>query len=719
MTTLPRLLRSFDVTVLLRVLGLALAVVFGCDGHLLEEPAYVAASKALGTPLPSCSEAARSGYTTSGKKLVLALEVATTNQVTLTATGGEIRVNNYACLTPAGTKLRIGDVSRIEVNGTALDDLVIVDLVFGPFGTVMTAGNITPTGIVLDLAAGSNDSVEVRGTGLNDTITFGSDGVLEYADFTGDGRADLLAANAERITVAGASGADTLSGQGRMGTRTLVVPSGLLATPGAIGPTSLPMRLYGGAGNDTLTGGNGDDTLDGMEGDDTLVASGTTGSDGNDAFVGGDGRDTVDYGARATNTYLSIGHDRTSATSAGAACDTANVNHRGDDGAYDATGQLECDDVDTTVENLNGGAGTDVLIGSTSSNTIRGGAGSDYLWGGPAGACSTTQDVDVLNGEEGDDVFVPLLAAGASAADCRDTFNGGPGVDAVLYTFRTNAVTASANAGATSGESGEGDTLGTDIEIVFGGQGNDTLAAGVRAAWLFGCEGDDTLTGGTGDDVLVGGPGNDLMNGLAGSDRFVEKGSVARVIAGAREGSLPVAYDAAIVGCASSSGTSVANGAGSDRMNGGIGTEDTVDYGGLALALGSFSFTDHGPRTAALTVTLCASSASTSSVGAATSCTSGTAGGDGESGENDDVINVTRVYGGDGDDLLTGAATHDALYGYGGDDQLNGGEGCDTLVGGAHGNAESNVLVGGGGDDVCLEAGSGVRAQQTTCELRP
>ncbi len=709
--------RTFDPTLLLRALGLLVVALFGCSSTGHDEPVYVAANAALGTPLASCSTAASSGYTTSGKRLVLTLDVATTNQITLTATAGEVRVNNYPCVTAAGVKLRIGDVNRVEVTGTPLDDLVIVDLVFGAFGSVMTAGNITPTGIAVDLGGGTDDSVELRGSGLNDTITFGSDGTTQYGDFTGDGRADLRAINTERLAIAGASGADTLSGQGRVGGRALVVPSGLDASAGAIGATSLPMRVFGGAGNDTLTGGNGNDLLDGMEGDDALYASGTLGTDGNDAFVGGDGRDTADYGTRTASTYLSIGHGRTSTTSAGAACSSANTNNRGDDGAYDASGQLECDDIDATVENLVGGSGTDVLIGSTASNTIRGGGGSDYLWGGPAGACSTTVDVDVLNGEDGDDVFVPLIADGAAAADCRDTFNGGNGVDAVLYSFRTNGVTASPNGAASSGESGEGDTIGADVELVFGGSGDDLLSAGPRAVWLFGCAGNDTLVGGNGNDVLAGGPGDDLMNGFAGDDRFVEKGGVALLVAGAREASPPTSYDASFLGCTGASGTTVSNGAGADRMNGGVGTEDTVDYGSLPLALGSYGLASAAGRTAPLVITLCAASASSSSASITTVCTSGTAGGDGESGENDDIVNVTRVFGGDGDDVITGAATNDMLYGYAGNDQLSGGEGCDTLVGGAHGNGESNVLAGGGGDDVCLAAGSGGGAQRTACEV--
>jgi Ca2+-binding RTX toxin-like protein len=327
--------------------------------------------------------------------------------------------------------------------------------------------------------------------------------------------------------------------------------------------------------------------------------------------------------------------------------------------------------------------------------------------------------VDVLNGEDGDDVFVPFLASGANASDCRDTFNGGAGTDSVLYTFRTNAVRASPSGAATSGESGEADTIGGDVEIVFGGSGDDVLSAGYRATALFGCGGNDDLQGGSGDDLLVGGSGDDLMNGFAGNDRFVEKGSVPRLEAGAREATPPTAFDPSWLGCTAASGAVVANGAGADRMNGGIGVEDTLDYGPVPVSFGAFALVDAGARTAALTVTLCASSASSSAAATPSTCNSGTAGGDGEAGENDDAVNVTRVYGGSGDDVLNGAATNDQLYGYGGDDRLNGGDGCDTLVGGAHGNGESNVLNGGSGDDVCIAAGSGAGASVTGCELTP
>ncbi|WP_353143379.1 beta strand repeat-containing protein [Acinetobacter pragensis] len=52
------------------------------------------------------------------------------------------------------------------------------------------------------------------------------------------------------------------------------------------------VRLYGYAGNDTLTGGSGDDSLRGGDGNDTLI-----GGAGNDLLIGGSGNDTLTGGA--------------------------------------------------------------------------------------------------------------------------------------------------------------------------------------------------------------------------------------------------------------------------------------------------------------------------------------------------------------------------------------------------------------------------------------
>ena len=62
---------------------------------------------------------------------------------------------------------------------------------------------------------------------------------------------------------------------------------------------------------------------------------------------------------------------------------------------------------------------------------------------------------------------------------------------------------------ADDGEAGEGDNIGTDIEHLVGGAGNDRL---------FGTAGTNTLNGGAGNDLLDGGAGADYLVGGSGTD---------------------------------------------------------------------------------------------------------------------------------------------------------------------------------------------------------
>ena len=745
--------RSLKLTTCGVVLAAAAMASVGCSGATKApeaDPAlYGATAGALGTPLAACSTASSTGYTSASKKLVLTLDTGTTNEVIISATNGEVRVNNYACVTSTGVTLKVADVNRIEVVGTASADLVIVDLLYGSFGSTMTAagsGAADTAGFKVDLSTASSgtDKVMVRGTASADTIVFGTDGTNDFIDFTGDNKADILVIGAGSLGASTAAGVDIISGQGKVPTASAnMTATASVATTavaaGAMSATTTPLTLFGGSGNDTLRGGDGDDTLDGMEGDDTLIASGTSGVDGDDTFTGGDGTDTADYSTRTTNTYLSIGDRRATVWESVSANSLACSGKPGDDGKYTSSGQVECDNIDSTVENLTGGTVTDVLIGSTSSNVINGGAGDDYIWGGPGGSCSATVDVDVLNGGAGNDVFMPLLLGGGTTTDCRDTYNGGAGTDFVLYTWRTAAVTAGANGAATSGLASEFDTIATDVEAIFGGSGADVLTTPAAGGSVFGCAGNDSLVGGAGKDKLVGGEGNDLLNGAAGDDLFIEKGTIAATFAGDFYGAVvsslyvaddthpPTAFVAALLGCAAgTAGATVPpatnNGDGADKMNGGSGTEDTVDYGSEDITIGGYSFVTATGRTAALTITLCRATETTSTT-TTTVCLSGTAALDGESGEGDNVINITRVNGGTQGDTITGADTNDVIYGFGGDDTLVGGAGNDTLIGGAAGNGELNTITGGTGDDICLARGddsvsaNNTPAAYTTCEL--
>jgi hypothetical protein len=103
-----------------------------------------------------------------------------------------------------------------------------------------------------------------------------------------------------------------------------------------------------------------------------------------------------------------------------------------------------------------------------------------------------------------------------------DTFNGGAGVDRVVYEERRNGVRVTLDGLNNDGETGEGDRVESDVEAATGGSGDDLLAGNDQPNGFTGNAGADNLTGGPGTaaDVLIGGPGRDRMEGGEGSDNL-------------------------------------------------------------------------------------------------------------------------------------------------------------------------------------------------------
>lgn len=110
---------------------------------------------------------------------------------------------------------------------------------------------------------------------------------------------------------------------------------------------SIPMKIFGGLGNDILTGSFQQDTIDGGPGTDVI-----DGSDGDDIITGGAGDDQI-QGGRDSDTI---------------------------------DGQVGDDTID-------GGIGDDVIHGSVGADRITGGSGVDKLFG-DAGK-------DILNSRDG------------------------------------------------------------------------------------------------------------------------------------------------------------------------------------------------------------------------------------------------------------------------------------------------------------------------------
>ena len=174
-------------------------------------------------------------------------------------------------------------------------------------------------------------------------------------------------------------------------------------------------------------------------------------------------------------------------------------------------------------EELHGGPGDDVLRGGLRADRLSGGPGTDILRGGLG--------LDGLQGEDGEDILIggggaDFLDGGADAD--ADSISGGPDADAADYSDRMLALSLTLDDLANDGEAGEGDNVGSDVEIVYGGRGSNRLIGNERRNVIFGNNGEDrirggggndTLTGSSGADLLVGGPGDDLLDPGAGRDR--------------------------------------------------------------------------------------------------------------------------------------------------------------------------------------------------------
>jgi Ca2+-binding RTX toxin-like protein/nitrogen fixation protein FixH len=209
--------------------------------------------------------------------------------------------------------------------------------------------------------------------------------------------------------------------------------------------------IDGGAGADRINGGNGDDTVRGGDGDDTVQGGDGTnvlfGGTGADRIEGGSGKDTVSYADRNAPVSVTIGIF--GADDGNAVDESATVPAKRDDIAFtvETVVGTELDDVirvgsieSAATADIDGRGGKDTLVADRRSKLV-GGSGDDTLLGSPF--------TDTLEGGIGND----LLAGGAekdaenggdgndrldqgSAIDGGDTLVGGPGTDVADYSAR-------------------------------------------------------------------------------------------------------------------------------------------------------------------------------------------------------------------------------------------------------------------------------------------
>jgi Ca2+-binding RTX toxin-like protein len=337
--------------------------------------------------------------------------------------------------------------------------------------------------------------------------------------------------------------------------------------------------------------------------------------------------------------------------------------------ANDVTGTFDLDDFDSI--DLFGNSGNDTISVSGSypvAIELGGGDGNDTLLGGAG-----TEEFlgyygdDLIRGGGGFDVIRGISDDGNDQIygdDGGDSINGGGGNDTIYGGAGDDTIAGGLGANVIRGEAGNDQLGGGELaDAIFGGDGDDSISLGAGNDyaegnggndWIEGFNGSDTLLGGSGNDVLDGGDGFDSLVGGSGSNGYTygETGFVATPV-------VFIGYSQTLV-VMGTSGSDVITlqPVGIDDLrisiNGAVSTVDADDMLG-----GRFVFADAGNDRVTL---------------------------------SGDLISDARLYGGPGNDTMTGGTRTVQMFGDTGNDRL--------FAGGSAGVLHGSNLVGGYGADL-------------------
>jgi Ca2+-binding RTX toxin-like protein len=339
----------------------------------------------------------------------------------------------------------------------------------------------------------------------------GTDKLINIENVIGGNGNDTLTGDANANTLEGGGGNDKLDGGAGVDTVTYAHATGSVSVnlltgkvTGSAGTDTLSNieNAIGGAGNDMFIGNTVNNLFDGGAGIDTVSYVNSTGSVTVDMSIGNaissDGTDTLLHiekiiGSNFDDSFIAASSNVS--FSGGAGIDT--VSYQPDlrsiivdlslGKANDGSGI----GILSSVENVVGGLGNDVLIGDSNTNKLTGGNGNDSLKGNAGD--------DVLSGGAGNDILFGGLGD--------DMLDGGAGVDTTSYLYATGSVTVNLGIGKSTGADGNDSLI--NIENIVGSSYDDSLIGDVNS---------NNLNGGSGNDVLIGGLGNDILDGRDGVD---------------------------------------------------------------------------------------------------------------------------------------------------------------------------------------------------------
>jgi Ca2+-binding RTX toxin-like protein len=527
-----------------------------------------------------------------------------------------------------------GQADTVITNGTNGNNAIDV---VGSGTSVSVVGLSALVNIVN--SEGANDALVINGLGGNDTIT-----------------ATTLPAGVIKLTLDGGEGNDTLFGS--QGADTLLGGAGddfVFGDNGDdiafLGAGNDAFQWNPGDGNDTIEGQDGVDTMlffgsgasenidisanggrvrfvrdvanvtmdlndvehidfRALGGADNIVVGDLSGTDVTDIDIdlggpngGGDGQaDTITVNATQGRDVFGVAGDADGITVFGLSSqvsivnqegsnDRLTLNAQGGDDFIDASG-LEAGTIQLT---LNGGLGSDVLVGSAGDDLFNGGDGNDVALMGAGDdtfVWNPGDDNDTLEGQSGFDTMlfnganiaenINISANGGRALFFRNVanvtmdlndvesvdFNALGGADNIVVNDLSGTDITAVNLNlAAAGGAGDGQadtvttnaTSGDDVILVFGDANGISVLGLAAQVNITGGEaandrlviqalaGDDvieasgvsggavklTLDGGAGDDIIIGGAGDDILIGGDGDDVLIGGGGIDIFIAGA------------------------------------------------------------------------------------------------------------------------------------------------------------------------------------------
>lgn len=535
----------------------------------MSKASRAAAVVALVTTLCLPSQAGAS-FPCSQDSGVVSISLGEGDSAAVGAAGGFLTIDGVPCASAA-----LADVDHVVVRDAPSHDVRLTLL-------VPTGGFTTPDGDEITWAVRLGDGADaliLQGIGHANRVKVS--GARANLNKGSTSTYELESSGAEFLELRGGGGDDHLRVAEVERTASGIRRTSGTRVAGATLGTYPSARIFGGAGDDTINGddnvnviwsGDGNDKVFGKGGDDEVQ-----GGEGNDELYGGDGDDLVNGGNGDDLEGAGPGNDlfqqasQDVYTSAGA----VSIPDVGKALSPVSVPETTLSSVDVNVrvyidhpatEDIwvslitpggtrvrlaerrgNGNSFNGTQFDSEAFTNIKTAPGPSYNgrfhpeWSmEPAQASNPTGQwtlwvEDKVSGSVGTisgwELELGMPTADANGAD--DMRGGGSPNDLVVYSQRTQSVTATLNGGADDGQALEGDALGSattcpatmpsgsqcaDLEWAYAGTGDDTIAGTDQINDLRGAAGHDTITALDGNDQLRGANGQDNITAGAGND---------------------------------------------------------------------------------------------------------------------------------------------------------------------------------------------------------